>query len=165
MLKNLKSFAIAGLVLAAGLCQLAPAEAAKPTENIVQIAVSDPDLSVLVQALTDASLVKTLEGPGPFTVFAPTNSAFSKVPTELLDYFLANPAVLKQVLLYHVAAGADVLTPSPIKTVQGEVVYPSFSYGVGGLTVTVGNSVVTLNPIQATNGVIYLINSVLLPQF
>jgi len=132
---------------------------------MVQIAASDPDLSVLVKALTDASLVKPLEGAGPFTVFAPTNAAFAKLPTGLLDYLLDNPSILKQVLLYHVASGTDTLTPVPIKTIQGELVFPSFSYGTAGLNVTVGHSTVTLKPISASNGVIYLIDSVLIPQF
>jgi uncharacterized surface protein with fasciclin (FAS1) repeats len=113
----------------------------------------------------ETKLVKTLEGPGPFTVFAPTNAAFSKLPTALLDYLLANPSVLQEVLLYHVAVGADALRPAPLKTAQGESVFPSFSYGESGLTVTVNNSSVTARPIEASNGVIYIVDSVLMPQF
>jgi uncharacterized surface protein with fasciclin (FAS1) repeats len=133
--------------------------------NIVQIAVSDPDLSTLVTALTDADLVKTLEGPGPFIVFAPTNQAFAKVPTAILDYLLDHPSVLKEVLLYHVASGSGTLSADPIKTVQGEIVFPSFSFGPYGLALEVNNSWVSGTPIQASNGVIYIIDSVLLPQF
>jgi uncharacterized surface protein with fasciclin (FAS1) repeats len=133
--------------------------------NIVQIAVSDPDLSTLVTALTDTNLVKTLEGPGPFIVFAPTNQAFAKLPTAILDYLLANPSVLKEVLLYHVAIGPGTLNADPIKTVQGETVFPSFSFGPSGLAIEVNNSWVSARPIQASNGVIYIIDSVLQPQF
>jgi len=163
MLNHLKSLLIVGFAFTGSIS--ATIAVAAPSESIVEIAVADPDLSDLVKALTDANLVKTLEGKGPFTVFAPTNSAFAKVPSALLDYLNANPSILASVLLYHVAAGADRLTPSPIKTVEGELVFPSFSYGINGLTVTVNNSVVTLRPIQASNGVIYLIDNVLLPQF
>jgi uncharacterized surface protein with fasciclin (FAS1) repeats len=131
----------------------------------VQIAVSDPDLSTLVKALSDTGLVKTLEGPGPFTVFAPTNEAFAKLPVGFLDYLLANPPILKQVLLYHVASGSGALTADPIKTAQGEIVFPSFDFGTSGLAVEVNNSGVSPTPIKASNGVIYIINSVLIPQF
>ena len=166
----IKSLAVASLLLL-GLSGIpaSAGEASQPekaaSETIVQIAVSDPDLSTLVKALTDTNLVKTLEGAGPFTVFAPTNSAFSKLPAGLLDYLLANPSILKQVLLYHVAAGRDVLSPVPLKTLQGELVFPAFRYGTRGLTVTVNNSVVTVKPVDASNGVIYIIESVLLPQY
>jgi uncharacterized surface protein with fasciclin (FAS1) repeats len=88
-------------------------DTSKSERNIVQIAVSDPDLSTLVKAVVDTGLVKTLEGPGPFTVFAPTNEAFAKLPAGLLDYLLANPAILKQVLLYHVAS-AGTLNDNPL---------------------------------------------------
>jgi uncharacterized surface protein with fasciclin (FAS1) repeats len=134
-------------------------------ESIVQIAVSDPDLSTLVKALKDTNLVSTLEGAGPFTVFAPTNEAFGKLPAGLLNYLVANPSILKQVLLYHVAAGANTLTSAPLKTVEGELVFPSFSDGVAGTTVSVNNSLVTIKAIKASNGVIYVIDSVLIPQF
>jgi uncharacterized surface protein with fasciclin (FAS1) repeats len=163
MLNHFKSLVLAGLAFG-GLFSVTVAEAA-PTQSIVEIAVSDPDLSTLVKALTDANLVKTLEGPGPFTVFAPTNSAFAKLPTGLLDYLLDNPPILGKVLLYHVAAGSAPLTSAPITTVEGGLVFPSFSYAPNGVTVTVGNSHVIAHPISATNGVIYLIDSVLMPQF
>jgi uncharacterized surface protein with fasciclin (FAS1) repeats len=140
-------------------------DTSRSKSNIVQIAVSDPDLSTLVTALTDTNLVKTLEGPGPFIVFAPTNQAFAKLPTAILDFLLANPSSLKEVLLYHVAGGSGTLSGDPIKTVQGEIVFPSFSVGPSGLALYVNNSWVVGKPIQASNGVIYIINSVLLPQF
>jgi transforming growth factor-beta-induced protein len=137
----------------------------KSASNIVQIAASDPDLSTLVTALTDAGLVTTLEGAGPFTVFAPTNEAFAKLPTGLLNYVLANKSVLKTVLLYHVASRAGTLSGDPIETVQGEKVFPTFDYNTSGLAVEVNNSWVSGKPIKASNGVIYIIDSVLMPQF
>lgn len=134
--------------------------------TIVQIAAGDPDFSILVTALTDTGLAKTLEGKGPFTVFAPTNEAFAKLPQGLLAYLVSNPSILKSVLLYHVAPGSDALTSGSIKTVEGERVFPTVSLRVNGQTlVKVNNSTVSVKPIQASNGVIYVIDSVLLPQF
>jgi len=140
-------------------------DTSRSKSNIVQIAVSDPDLSTLVTTLTDTDLVKTLEGPGPFIVFAPTNEAFAKLPTGILDFLLANTSILKKVLLYHVASGWGILGAGPIKTVQGEKVFPSFSFGPSGLTLEVNNSLVSGRAIQASNGVIFIIDSVLIPQF
>jgi uncharacterized surface protein with fasciclin (FAS1) repeats len=132
----------------------------------VQIAAGDPDFSILVTALTDTGLVKTLEGKGPFTVFAPTNEAFAKIPAGLLVYLISNPSVLKSVLLYHAAAGSDALTGASIKTVEGERAFPSVSLKTNGETVVkVNNSTVSVKPILASNGVIYVIDSVLMPQF
>jgi uncharacterized surface protein with fasciclin (FAS1) repeats len=143
----------------------ATVDSSTSASNIVQIAVSDPDLSILIKALSDTGLVKTLEGPGPFTVFAPTNEAFAKLPVGLLDYLLANPIILKKVLLYHVASGSGALSADPIKTVDGEIVFPSFDFGTSGLAVEVNNSKVSPTAIKASNGVIYIIDSVLIPQF
>jgi transforming growth factor-beta-induced protein len=151
--------------LATGTTDSLAVDDSRAASNIVQIAVSDPDLSTLVTALTDTGLVSTLEGRGPFTVFAPTNKAFAKLPVGLLDYLLANPAILKQVLLYHVASETGTLNGNPIKTVQGEKVFATFKFNPSGLTLEVNNSWVSVKPIKASNGVIYIIDSVLLPQF
>jgi uncharacterized surface protein with fasciclin (FAS1) repeats len=164
----LKSFAVT-VVACAGLVAMTTSalHAAEPAssagESIVQIAESDAALSTLVKALSDTGLVKPLEGPGPFTVFAPTNTAFANLPPSVLDYLLANPTVLKQVLLYHVVSGEYALTGAALKTLQGGSVFPSFSYGTAGLTVKVNNSLVSVKPIKASNGVIYVIDAVLLP--
>jgi uncharacterized surface protein with fasciclin (FAS1) repeats len=152
-----------GLAAAGAVAAASPANTAH--ETIAQIASQDPSLSILVTALSDTDLVTTLEGPGPFVVFAPTNKAFESLPKEILDYFLAHPAVLKQVLLYHVAASSAPLSPAPITTVEGESVFPSFTYAPSGFTVTVNDARVNIEPIQASNGEIYVIDSVLLPQF
>jgi uncharacterized surface protein with fasciclin (FAS1) repeats len=141
------------------------ADTSKSSSNIVQIAISDPDLSTLVAAVKDAGLVSTLESPGPFTVFAPTNEAFAKLPVGLLDYLLDNPWILKKVLLYHVVGGYHTLSNAPLDTVLGEKVFPSFALSTSGVWVEVNNSWVSLKAIKASNGVIYIIDSVLLPQF
>jgi uncharacterized surface protein with fasciclin (FAS1) repeats len=153
------------LLLTGTLSLAATPDTSTSQETIVQIASADPDLSTLVTALSDADLVTTLEGKGPFIVFAPSNEAFAKLPKGLLDYLLANPKVLKEVLLYHVASSSAALSPTPFFTVEGEKVFPFFKYDASGLTTTINNSKVTAAPIQASNGVIYLIDSVLLPQF
>jgi uncharacterized surface protein with fasciclin (FAS1) repeats len=177
MLKVLRACAIAGLLASATFAN-APAMAgnetpavdrSKQSRSIVEIAVGDANLSTLVTALTKANLVTTLEGNGPFTVFAPTNAAFAEIPPAILDYLLANPPVLKEVLLYHVAAGEHVLDfdllPAPLATVQGENVWVHSGNPFTATSITINNSNVIANPIAAANGIIYVIDSVLQPQF
>lgn len=137
--------------------------------TIADIAVATPALSTLVTALSATNLVTTLQGPGPFTVFAPTNDAFAKIPSGILQYLLSNPNVLTQVLLYHVAPGKVDLRPwlltTPLTTVQGQRVFARTSYHRSGATILVNNSQVVLRPIVADNGIVYVIDSVLQPQF
>jgi uncharacterized surface protein with fasciclin (FAS1) repeats len=135
------------------------------TQNIVQIASSDPQFSTLVTALKAADLVSTLEGTGPFTVFAPTNKAFAKIKKADLDALLADKAKLTKVLTYHVLPGkvlaADVLKMNkmPAKTVEGS----DLMISVMGKTVRVDKSRVTKTDIEASNGVIHVIDTVLMP--
>lgn len=133
--------------------------------TIVDVAVSNPAFSTLVTALTAADLVTTLQGKGPFTVFAPTNDAFAKLPPEVLGFLLSNTDELKKVLLYHVAAGRQDLRyaviPLPLATVQGQRVFPLRDRR----GISINNSRVVLRPIVADNGTIYVIDSVLLPQY
>lgn len=137
--------------------------------TIVDVAVGNPQFSTLVAALTAADLVTTLQGKGPFTVFAPTNAAFSKIPAPILNYLLSNPAALKQVLLYHVAPGVKELGfaffPQVIGTVQGQKVFARIALKGNVATLSVNNSSVILRPIRTDNGIIYVIDSVLQPQF
>jgi len=137
--------------------------------TIAEIAVATPALSTLVTALSATSLVSTLQGPGPFTVFAPTNDAFAKIPPAILAVLLSNPDVLREVLLYHVVSGQmdlrSALVTKPIKTVQGQRVFARTAYRASGATILVNNSQVVLRPIVADNGIVYVIDSVLLPQF
>lgn len=134
-------------------------------DTIVEVAVGNPAFSTLVTALQATDLVTTLQGPGPFTVFAPTNDAFAKIPPAILNYLLANPDVLKQVLLYHVAPGARdfrfQFSPRDVKTVQGQDIYVDRE----SKTLQINNALVGGHVIRAENGVIYVIDSVLLPQF
>ena len=132
-------------------------------QNIVQVAASNPQFSTLVSLVKKAGLVKVLSGKGPFTVFAPTNAAFAKVPKATLTALGNDPAQLKAVLTYHVVPGkvtaAKVVKLTSATTVQGQPV----AIAVKGKTVKINNAKVVKADIMASNGVIHVINSVLLP--
>ena len=134
------------------------------TKTIVDIAVGNPDFSTLVAALQAAGLVETLSAEGPFTVFAPTNEAFAKLPTGTVESLLADIPALTKVLTYHVVAGkvlaADVVTMTSAPTVEGQEVKIAVVDGSVKLNET---STVTATDIEASNGVIHVIDSVLLP--
>jgi uncharacterized surface protein with fasciclin (FAS1) repeats len=108
--------------------------------------------------------VDTLKGPGPFTVFAPTDEAFAKLPAGTLESLLANPEQLKKVLTYHVVAGkvmaSDVVKLKEAKTVQGSAV----KIKVSGSNVMVDNARVVKTDIECDNGVIHVIDTVILPK-
>ena len=133
--------------------------------DIVDTAVAG-HFTTLVAAVKAAGLVDTLKGPGPFTVFAPTDEAFAKLPAGTLDSLLKpeNKAKLQKILTYHVVAGkvmaADVMKLSSAKTVEGENV--AISVKNGG--VMVDNAHVTKTDILASNGVINVIDSVIMPK-
>lgn len=130
--------------------------------NIVQIASGNKDFSTLVSLLKQAGLVETLEGKGPFTVFAPTNEAFAALPKEQLDALAANPAMLKSVLLYHVVSGdvtSDKLKAGMVPTVEGQSVNVTLKDG----KVFVNDAEVVKADIKASNGVIHVINHVIVP--
>jgi uncharacterized surface protein with fasciclin (FAS1) repeats len=132
--------------------------------DVVDTAVAAGDLTTLVKALEAAGLVETLKGKGPFTVFAPTDEAFAKLPPEKLNSLLKDKAALTKVLTYHVVPGklmaADVTKPTSAKTLEGQsiTVDPS-SYGV-----MVNNAKVVKADIETSNGVIHAIDTVLLPK-
>jgi len=134
-----------------------------PTKTIVQIAAADPNFSTLVKLLKEAGLVSVLSGKTDYTVFAPTNAAFAKVPAATLKALAANKAKLKSVLLYHVVAGAvpasKVVTLKSVATVEGA----SLAIRVSGGSVFVNQAKVIQTNIRATNGIIHVINGVLLP--
>ncbi|HEY1275885.1 MAG TPA: fasciclin domain-containing protein [Thermoleophilaceae bacterium] len=140
-----------------------PAQTAGPTKDILTTAVQAGSFNTLSKALAAAGLVETLKGPGPFTVFAPTDEAFAKLPPGTLEALLADQAKLTKVLTYHVVPGtvmaADVVTMSSVKTVQGESVTIDTRGGV-----KVDNANVVKTDILATNGVIHVIDAVILPQ-
>ena len=131
--------------------------------DIVDIAAANPDFSTLVKALKAAGLVDTLKGEGPFTVFAPTNAAFDKLPKGTLEKLLADIPALKNILLYHVVPGkvmaADVVKVDSAKTALGEAI----NVKVDGDKVMVNNAQVIKTDIKASNGVIHVIDTVILP--
>ena len=139
---------------------------AKPAdETVVAVAASNADFSTLVAAVKAAGLVDTLNGTGPFTIFAPTNAAFEKLPKGTVEDLLKpeNKAKLTAILTYHVVAGkvlaADVKT-GMVKTVQGGELDVKVAAGA----VTVNGAKVLKTDILGTNGVIHVIDSVLLPK-
>ena len=133
-------------------------------KDIVDTAVAAGDFNTLVTAVKAAGLVETLKGEGPFTVFAPTDAAFAKVPTDTLNALLADKAALANVLTYHVVAGkvmaADVVKLTSAETVQGQAV----SIEVKGGKVYVDGAQVVTTDIKASNGVIHVIDAVILPK-
>jgi len=142
---------------------------APAAQTIVQIASANPEFSTLVSAVQAAGLAETLSGPGPYTVFAPTNDAFAKLPAGTLDTLLqpANKEKLAAILTYHVVAG-DILAkdvkPGPVTTVNGATFTVSTEGGNVILTDGQGNkSKVIKTDIVASNGVIHVIDTVLLP--
>lgn len=131
--------------------------------TIVDIAGGNKDFSTLVSLLNKADLVKALEGAGPFTVFAPTNEAFAAIPKADLDALLANPEKLKAVLLYHVVSGditSDKINPGMVKTLSGQDLDITVKDG----KVYVNNAEVVKADIKASNGVIHVVNQVLMPK-
>lgn len=141
----------------------ATTEGAAATKDIVDTAVGAGSFKTLADLLTKAGLVETLKGPGPFTVFAPTDEAFAKVDKATLDKLGANVEALKQVLTYHVVAGkvlaADVKA-GPVKTVEGS----EATIKVEGGKVMIDGANVTATDVMASNGVIHVIDAVILPK-
>ncbi|HSN43688.1 MAG TPA: fasciclin domain-containing protein [Propionibacteriaceae bacterium] len=139
--------------------------------DIVDTAVAAGDFTTLATALTAAGLVDTLKGDGPFTVFAPTDAAFAKLPAGTLDTLLKEPmGQLKDILTYHVIAGevmaADVVTMNgqKVATVQGAELTIEVADGKVALVDVAGNRVnVVTTDVDASNGVIHVIDGVLMP--
>ena len=151
------------LVLVAITALVVPA-GAQQTKDIVDTAVAAGSFTTLAKALAAADLVATLKGPGPFTVFAPTDEAFAKLPPATLNNLLKpeNKAMLRRVLTYHVVPGTvmagDVVKVSSAKAVSGD----TLPITVDGSTVTVDKARVVKADIPASNGVIHVIDTVLL---
>jgi uncharacterized surface protein with fasciclin (FAS1) repeats len=159
--------AAAVIVACASLVGPASAKPVTPTQNITKTAASLPQFSTLVSLLEQAKLASALSAKGPYTVFAPTNAAFTKLPPAALAALKRDPARLKKVLLYHVVKG-DVRAAQVVKldgksarTLEGQRV----SIDVRGGSVFLNNTVrVTKTDVIATNGVIHVINKVLVPK-
>jgi len=132
-------------------------------KDIVDTAVAAGSFNTLVAAVKAAGLVDTLKGKGPFTVFAPTDEAFAKIPKAQLDALIADKAALTKVLTYHVV-GAKVMAADvkagAVKTVQGG----SFNVSVAKGVVSVDKSKVVKTDIVASNGVIHVIDTVMMPK-
>jgi len=152
---------VLGMVVAAA--NVTPADA--PTKDIVDTAVAAGSFTTLAKALEAAGLVETLKGAGPFTVFAPTDEAFAKLPAGTLETLLKpeNRAKLTRILTYHVVPGrvmaADVVKLHSATAVSGDTI----AIATHGGGVTVDNAHVVKTDIVATNGVIHVIDAVILP--
>jgi uncharacterized surface protein with fasciclin (FAS1) repeats len=141
-----------------------------PSKNIVQNAVNSKDHTTLVAAVKAAGLVQTLEGKGPFTVFAPTNAAFGKLPAGTVNNLVKpeNKATLTKILTYHVVPGkleaADLTDGRMLKTVEGEQLTVKRVEGNIWIVDAKGeSSMVTISNVNQSNGVIHVIDSVLMP--
>lgn len=150
---------MAALLMAVGIAA-APAAA---QQNIVQVASGNDNFETLVQAVQAGNLVDALSGPGPFTVFAPTDAAFDKLPAGALNNLLANQSQLRNVLTYHVVQGE--LTASALQgrsyvtALNGDRIPVRVMNG----QVMVGNATVVMADVDASNGVIHAIDGVLMP--
>jgi uncharacterized surface protein with fasciclin (FAS1) repeats len=160
---------LAALILAAGVAQPASAQYAEKShsersskKDIVATAVSAGSFNTLVTAVKAAGLVEVLQGEGPFTVFAPTDEAFAKLPEGTLEALLEDTEKLTAILMYHVVPGrvlaADVVKLSSAPTVQGQKITIDTSHGV-----MVDNAKVVKTDVMASNGVIHVIDTVLIP--
>ena len=154
-----KTFGVLALVAAA----FAGTSIQAQDKDIVDTAVAAGSFNTLVAAVKAAGLVDTLKGAGPFTVLAPTDEAFAKLPAGTVDALLKDPAKLKDILLYHVISGkemaADVTGMKSAKTVEGKMV----RIKVDGSTVMINNATVVKTDIACSNGVIHVIDTVLMP--
>ena len=162
---NLKriSSAVAGMFLAGAVMVMGSSIAGHHEKDIVDTAVSAGNFTTLVKAVQAAGLVETLKGEGPYTVFAPTDEAFAKIPEADLKGLLADKAALTKVLTYHVVPGkvmaADVTKLTSAKTVEGQSITIDTSDGV-----KVDDAKVVATDIMAKNGVIHVIDTVIIPK-
>ncbi|GAB4455471.1 MAG: hypothetical protein Kow0031_37140 [Anaerolineae bacterium] len=156
--------ALALLLMVAVTPAVLAAPPVQEEQTIVDIAVADGRFTTLVAALQASGLDRTLSGPGPFTVFAPTDDAFAALPEGTVDALLADIPALSDVLLYHVVSGqvmaADVVMLEEANTLLGEAV--TITVGDDG-SVMVNDATVVITDIEASNGVIHVIDAVLLP--
>lgn len=136
--------------------------AAEATANIVDTAINAGRFNTLVDALNAAGLVETLQGPGPFTVFAPSDEAFAKIPEKIRSAIIADKDALTELLTYHVISGevsaADVARLNSAETIQGSAITIDTSNGV-----KVDGASVTTADIRASNGIIHVIDTVMIP--
>ena len=171
-MRRIRTFLVATAVAALAVAAVGSTASARPATSagtavdgtIVQTAVAAGQFTTLAALLQQTGLAETLSGPGPFTVFAPTDAAFAKVPPETLRALAADPAKLRQVLLYHVVSGAvpaaDVVRLTGAKTLNGASVTIKIADG----TVKVDGATVTATDVMASNGIVHVIDTVLIPK-
>jgi uncharacterized surface protein with fasciclin (FAS1) repeats len=154
---------IAVLAVVAAFALPFSAAAAAPSKNIVETAAGSKQFSTLVSLVKKAGLVKTLSGKTNYTVFAPTNAAFAKVPKKTLNMLLEDKSMLRKVLLYHVLPGkvpaSKVVSMKSAKTAEGANV----QFSVRGKSAYVNESKIVKTDIRCSNGIIHVINAVLIP--
>jgi uncharacterized surface protein with fasciclin (FAS1) repeats len=161
----MKKLITTAVLMAVAFSLVASSATARTNEQatIVKTAAASGQFKTLTKLLTRAGLVGALEKPGPYTVFAPTDAAFKKVPTRTLNALLASKAKLKAVLLYHVVRGkvtaAGVVKLASARTLNGKTV----RIRVSGKNVFVNSAKVTTPDVMASNGVIHVVNRVLIP--
>ena len=161
-----KSTLVLALIFSTAAFTFAPNQTTNPEDDIVDVAVKAGSFNTLAAALQAAGLVETLKSEGPFTVFAPTDEAFAKLPEGTVENLLKpeNKDQLIAILTYHVVAGSvtadQVVNLESADTVQGTSVQISVEYG----KVRINNATVTATDIEATNGIIHVIDTVLLPE-
>ena len=165
-MRRIRSFLAIAAVAALAVAAIGSTASARPAAdgNIVQTAVAAGQFTTLAALLQQTGLADTLAGGGPFTVFAPTDAAFAKVPPATLQALAADPAKLRQVLLYHVVSGAvpaaNVVKLTGAKTLNGA----SVTIKVADGAVRVDGATVTATDVMASNGIIHVIDSVLIPK-
>jgi uncharacterized surface protein with fasciclin (FAS1) repeats len=166
--KRMTIIAVLALALAVGVAtatagRTTPAGPTMGEKNLVQTAVAAGQFKTLASLIQKAGLAGALEGKGPYTVFAPTDAAFAKVPKATLTALANNKTKLRAVLLYHVVKGkvtaAQAMKLHSAKTLEGK----SLSIKVSGGKVIVGGATVVKGDVMASNGVIHVINKVLIP--
>jgi uncharacterized surface protein with fasciclin (FAS1) repeats len=163
-MKTIRILTLTAIAAASSLVGVAHAEPKERAKDIVAVASGNGSFNTLVAAVKAAGLVETLQGSGPFTVFAPTDEAFAKLPKGTVEDLLKpeNKAKLVSILTYHVVAGkvmaADVKTMKA-KTVNGQ----SLDVKVTDAAVTVNNAKVVKTDVAASNGIIHVIDTVVLP--
>jgi uncharacterized surface protein with fasciclin (FAS1) repeats len=154
---------VTGIAVAAVAIIQNPSIVVAQQQNIVEVASGNDNFETLVQAVTAADLAGTLSGGGPFTVFAPVDAAFEKLPSGALNNLVADRAALRSVLTYHVVSGrltaADLQGRDYVTTLNGERLRVRTVNG----RVMVGNATVAMADVAASNGVIHAIDTVLMP--
>ncbi len=162
-MKNRWWMVVTGVAISALVVAYAGFSPAPQKKDIVDTAVGAGQFKTLVKLVQEAGLVDALKGEGPFTVFAPTDEAFAKLPKSQVDALLKDKEALRQVLLYHVVQGKvmskDVVNLRSAKTLQGK----NINIRVRNNTVRINNARVVKADIECTNGVIHVIDTVILP--